>query len=120
VWLVLQFWICGGICCFAGRDCAALVVSSSVNLHARIELRATSHGIEYFSQRRRSSVAERALQQGMASADRVFCSGAGTLNYSLTERLFALYAATGRGGELRVVSIHHAAMARQNAGVRSM
>jgi uncharacterized protein YqjF (DUF2071 family) len=74
--------------------------------HARMNSRATSQGIKYFSQRDDRRGGSGALHATYKAAGQYFAAVPGTLEYFLTER-YCLYAQR-RGGELLRGEIHHA------------
>ena len=81
--------------------------------HARMNSRATSQGIEYFSQRDDRRGGNETLQTRYSAAGPCFAAVPGTLEYFLTER-YCLYAQR-RGGELLRGEIHHAPWKLQEA-----
>jgi hypothetical protein len=81
--------------------------------HARMNSRATSQGIDYFSQRDDRRGGSEALQTTYSAAEPCFAAAPGTLEYFLTER-YCLYAQR-REGELLRGEIHHAPWKLQDA-----
>lgn len=81
--------------------------------HARMNSRATSQGIEYFSQRDDRRGGNETLQTRYSAAGPCFAAVPGTLEYFLTER-YCLYAQRP-GGELLRGEIHHAPWKLQEA-----
>jgi uncharacterized protein YqjF (DUF2071 family) len=81
--------------------------------HARMNSRATSQGIEYFSQRDDRRGGNETLQTRYSAAGPCFAAVPGTLEYFLIER-YCLYAQR-RGGELLRGEIHHAPWKLQEA-----
>jgi uncharacterized protein len=83
--------------------------------HARMNSRATSQGIDYFSQRDDCRGGSEMLQITYNAAGPCFAAVPGTLEYFLTER-YCLYTQQ-RGGELLRGEIHHAPWKLQHARV---